>query len=83
MAREWFRHRTGSFNEESGRYHQLAADFYVPDRDVVRTQVGKPGSYSFEPVDEDLARETRDLFADTYKLIYDRYEYLIEKGVAK
>src|SRR5919202_7018714 len=35
VAREWFRHRVGSFNEESARYHRLSPDFYVPDADAV------------------------------------------------
>ena len=50
VAREWFRHRVGSFNEFSMRYARATDDFYVPEEDDVRTQVGKPGAYSFEPV---------------------------------
>src|SRR6185503_18485094 len=60
VAREWFRHRVGSFNELSGRYTELPEAFYVPAADDVRTQVGKPGSYSFEQVDAELAERTRD-----------------------
>ena len=33
------------------RYAKATDDFYVPEADDVRTQVGKPGSYSFEPVE--------------------------------
>ena len=51
VAREWFRHRIGSFNEFSMRYAKATDDFYVPDADDVRTQVGKPGAYRFEPVE--------------------------------
>src|SRR3954470_42614 len=51
VAREWFRHRIGSFNEFSMRYARATDEFYVPAREDVRTQVGKPGSYSFEPVE--------------------------------
>src|ERR687892_2758284 len=55
VVREHHRHRAGhSYNEWSGRYSKMEAEFYVPD--FVRTQVGKPGAYSFEPVDAD----TRD-----------------------
>ena len=46
VVREWMRHRVSSFNEESGRYHQLEADFYIPEARNVRTQVGKPGRKS-------------------------------------
>ena len=83
VAREWFRHRVSSFNEESARYHKLADDFYVPDPPAVRSQVGKPGSYSFEPVDEALAAETRETLRRVYKEAYAEYLNLVEKGVAK
>ena len=58
VAREWFRHRIGSFNEFSMRYARATDEFYVPEPEDVRTQVGKPGSYSFEPVDAELAETT-------------------------
>src|ERR671928_736307 len=60
VAREWFRHRVGSFNEFSMRYARATDDFYVPEPDDVRTQVGKPGSYSFEAVDPELAETARE-----------------------
>ena len=83
MAREWFRHRVGSFNEESARYHRLEGDFYVPPPTAVRSQVGKPGAYSFEPVAEDLADETIDTFRRVYKELYQEYEALVEKGMPR
>ena len=30
VAREWMRHRVGSFNEHSARYSELPDEFYVP-----------------------------------------------------
>src|SRR3982751_979129 len=60
VAREWFRHRVGSFNEFSMRYARATDDFYIPAAEDVRTQVGKPGAYSFEPVEPELAEETRE-----------------------
>ena len=83
VAREWFRHRIGSFNEESARYHQLGSDFYVPSPEAVRTQVGKPGAYSFEPAAPDVATETIDKLRSVYRSLYDEYQALIERGVAK
>ena len=83
VAREWFRHRIGSFNEESARYHQLEGEFYVPARSAIRTQVGKPGSYSFEPLDDAAAGATIDAFRRVYQQLYDEYRALIDKGVAK
>ncbi len=83
VVREWMRHRVGSFNEFSMRYAKATDDFYVPDADDVRTQVGKPGSYSFEPVDAELAETTRDELNDVYEAAYAAYERLVEQGVAR
>jgi thymidylate synthase (FAD) len=83
VAREWFRHRISSFNEESARYHKLEGDFYLPSATAVRTQVGKPGAYRFEPVEAMIAGETIDTLKRIYELLYTEYLALIEKGVAK
>jgi thymidylate synthase (FAD) len=83
VAREWFRHRVGSFNEESARYHQLEGDFYVPTVEDVRSQVGKPGAYTFEPVDSEVAEGLRTDMAEFYDRTYRLYQELIERGIAK
>ena len=83
VAREWFRHRIGSFNEESARYHQLEPAFYVPSPEDVRTQVGRPGAYMFEAVDNEAAEQVRESLAAHYEETYTRYERLLESGLAK
>jgi thymidylate synthase (FAD) len=83
VAREWFRHRWGSFNEFSMRYARATEDFYVPAPDDVRTQVGKPGSYSFEPVDPEVAEQTREELEAVYENAFAAYERLVELGVAR
>jgi len=83
VAREWFRHRVGSFNEESARYHQLEGDFYVPAPEDVRSQVGKPGSYSFERVPADVADGVRIDLSEHYERTYRLYRELIDRGLAK
>lgn len=85
VAREWFRHRWSSFNEMSMRYYVPEnIDFFIPERDALRKQVGKPGSYSFEPI-KDLATyaETSERMKDVYAFAYDTYKALLDKGVAK
>ncbi len=58
VVREHHRHRAGhSYNEWSGRYSKMEAEFYVPD--FVRSQVGKPGAYTFEPVEPEVREQTR------------------------
>ena len=58
VVREHHRHRAGhSYNEWSGRYSKIWSPSFTCRR-TFGTQVGKPGSYSFEPV-EDEVREIR------------------------
>jgi thymidylate synthase (FAD) len=83
VAREWFRHRIGSFNEFSMRYARATDDFYVPEPEDVRTQVGKPGSYSFEPVSDEVAETTREELQAVYGAAYAAYERLVDLGVAR
>jgi thymidylate synthase (FAD) len=83
VAREWFRHRVGSFNEFSMRYAKATDDFYVPGADDVRSQVGKPGSYSFEPVEPDIAETTREEMRAVYQAAFSAYERLVDLGVAR
>jgi thymidylate synthase (FAD) len=83
VAREWFRHRIGSFNEFSMRYAKATDDFYVPAPEDVRTQVGKPGAYTFETVAPELASSTRETFESVYRTAYAAYEELVEAGVAR
>src|SRR5919197_2227465 len=83
VAREWFRHRVGSFNEFSMRYAKATDDFYVPEPEDVRSQVGKPGAYSFEPVEDELAERAREELRDVYETAFAAYERLVEAGVAR
>ena len=83
VAREWMRHRVGSFNEFSLRYAKATDDFYVPAAEDVRTQVGKPGSYSFEEVDAAIAETTREELRAVYESAFAAYERLVELGVAR
>jgi thymidylate synthase (FAD) len=82
VVREHHRHRAGhSYNEWSGRYSKLEAEFYVPE--FVRTQVGKPGAYTFEPVDESTREAARAEIEQASSEAFATYERLLERGVAK
>ena len=83
VAREWFRHRIGSFNEFSMRYAKATDEFYVPALEDVRTQVGKPGSYSFDEVSPEIAEQTREELQAVYETAYDTYQRLVDLGVAR
>jgi thymidylate synthase (FAD) len=83
VTREWQRHRVGSFNERSGRYSELPDEFYVPAAEDVRTQVGKPGAYTFESLPDELAEQVREGIAASYAESYKRYQELLADDVAK
>ncbi len=84
VTREWQRHRIGSFNERSGRYSELPDEFYVPAASDVRTQVGKPGAYTFEPIADELARpRCATASTSSYAESYGHYQELLDAGVAK
>ena len=83
VAREWMRHRVGSFNEFSLRYAKATDDFYLPAAEDVRSQVGKPGAYSFEPVSDEVAEATRQKLQAVYEMAYLAYEQMVELGVAR
>jgi thymidylate synthase ThyX len=70
-----------SYNEWSGRYSKMEPEFYVPD--YVRTQVGKPGSYSFEPVDDETREAAREEIEGNAARAFASYERMLEQGVAK
>jgi len=82
VVREHHRHRAGhSYNEWSGRYSKMQAEFYIPSN--VRTQIGKPGAYTFEPVDDATREATRAEIEHQSLEAFAAYERLLELGVAK
>ena len=83
VAREWFRHRIGSFNEFSARYSEVPNEFFVPEASDVRRQTGKPGAYTFEPLDADVAAAALEIVENANADSYDAYKALLEMGVAK
>lgn len=83
VAREWFRHRIGSFNELSGRYTTLDEDAWVPSLDAVRTQVGKPGAYTYTPMALADGVEVRDVIEAQNRHAFGTYRWLLENGVAR
>lgn len=82
VVREHHRHRAGhSYNEWSGRYSKMKAEFYIPD--FVRTQTGKPGAYTFEAVDEETRAVTRAEIERQAAEAFAAYERMLDLGVAR
>jgi len=83
IFREWQRHRIGSFNEWSARYSKLEPEFYTPRYENVRSQIGKPGAYEFEPVDSEVSSQFSLELYNKNHAMFQMYEWAIDKGVAK
>lgn len=85
VLREWHRHRVGhSYNEWSARYSQLDPDFYIPERENVVEQKGKPGNYEFaQHYDNATADGFRATLIDSSIKAFENYQWAIDNGVAK
>ena len=75
VARQWIRHRTGSFNEVSGRYTELT-DFHCPDEIREQSRDNKQGS-SGEISQYDFK------FEEYNRNAFDDYSDMVSGGVAK
>ena len=83
VFREFMRHRTFSYNEESGRYRRLEPVFYVPGPGRKLVQEGKPGAYVFTdgtPAQHKLVDET---LRQSCRAAYAAYLEMLDAGVAR
>lgn len=80
VFREWHRHRIGwSYNEWSARYSVMEPEFYIPAHEQVRTQVGRPGAYTFEAIDNpEFTGFVRAELAEQNQAAFDLYKNLVE-----
>lgn len=85
VYREWHRHRMAELNEESLRYSvRELPEHYVPLPEHVREQTGKPGSYSFRPIeDPGIVADTREIIDDISTQAFLAYRKMLDMGVAK
>lgn len=83
VFREFMRHRIGfSYNEMSGRYMQLPAEFYIPP--MHRPLINSGTSMNPVFIEGDIQQRGRvaDVLAETYRFSYEAYEHLLEFGIA-
>lgn len=85
VARQWIRHRTGSFNEESARYGKLAADFYIPtiERLMAGGQAKKNRQGSGGALDSLRATCMQASITHASEDAYTLYEEMLEDGLAR
>lgn len=83
VAREWMRHRIGSYNEYSGRYTKMIAEYYIPKPVEIREQIGKPGSYKFTPLHPTTCQNVMQAMETASDSAWETYELLLSFDVAK
>lgn len=82
VARQIFRHRTGKFNEISGRYALLKDEFYIPEvgRFNEQSTDNKQGSSDKVLLHADLYRNA---FKENCEKAFELYNGAIESGLSK
>ena len=83
VARQWFRHRMGNYNEISGRYSKLKEEIYVPEKVSSQSLINKQLSANDNLLNDDIVRNLMTN-ADTYNNIqFTNYEELMKAGVSR
>lgn len=80
--RQFVRHRTLRLNEWSGRYSELADEFYTPKVWRVQDTKNKQGSLDLVE-DEEWHDENTRIAQESFRQSYAAYEALLGRGVAK
>ncbi len=80
VARQWMRHRWGSYNEVSARYTQVKDEFYIPSQFRGQDTKNKQGSVPTSSLDQAALIK---LYEDSVEASYAAYNKLIEAGVAR
>lgn len=83
VFREFMRHRTFSYNEESGRYRKLEPEFYVPGPERKLVQIGKPGKYDFVDGSAEQHKLVTEATEASYRQAYRAYLEMLEAGIAR
>lgn len=82
VARQWFRHRIGSYNEISYRYVEVKDEFYIPKelraQDTKNKQASFLGSFTLEQNEHG-----RRLIQAAHNSAYEKYQELLNLGVAR
>lgn len=80
VARQWMRHRWGSYNEVSARYTEVKDEFYIPDKFRIQDIKNKQGSILSEKLNHE---ELISMYKNAIENSYKTYLELLSKGVAR
>lgn len=83
VARQWMRHRSGTFNEFSGRYSEFPDEFYVPPAERVQVQSTFNKQGSAEALPFDVATAIRSQIIRQSCEAYTSYQKLLKTGLTR
>jgi thymidylate synthase (FAD) len=83
VARQWIRHRAGTFNEFSGRYSEFPEEFYVPELERIQVQSTFNKQGSAESLPEPVARLIQSAIRESSEASYRVYQSLLETGLTR
>ena len=80
VARQWMRHRWGSYNEISSRYTEVKDEFYIPEKFRIQDKSNRQGSIESGNLNQEFLLSE---YKKAIKNSYQTYEKLLKEGVAK
>jgi thymidylate synthase (FAD) len=80
VARQWMRHRWGSYNEISARYTEVKDEFYIPKSFRIQDTKNKQGSLESDKLDNEKLIK---LYKESIENSYKTYQELLKNGIAR
>jgi len=80
VARQWMRHRWGSYNEISARYTEVKDEFYIPKSFRIQDTKNKQGSLESDKLDNEKLIK---LYKESIENAYKTYQELLKNGIAR
>jgi thymidylate synthase (FAD) len=83
VMRQWVRHRTGAFNEFSGRYSVFPDIFYIPNLERIQYQATFNKQGSAESMPEEEAKHWQEVMRDESQDQYRTYLAKVDSGMTR
>lgn len=89
VSRQLIRHRTANVNEYSGRYSLMTDEFYIPEKEWIKSQSVDNKQGRGENLSEGEAEKVQEILEKTFDYTYEVYLKLlgkddfVEKGIAR
>ena len=83
VARQWFRHRMGNYNEISGRYTILPSEIYIPSKVSSQSKENKQLSSNDDLLTDENINKHMDDYIKGANNQFNKYKKLLKIGVSR